>query len=634
MDYSEHRLFRTLVCVGVLTAIAAGVFWCTVELRRPWFGTVGKAGTARFLTNSLVFAKQWRREGMWNLHAGMYYKPRSIESPELDSMQVVRSYPPGAVLPLQLMATLLRREPTLGSVMAYNLFTHFLTALLLSLTVFAFLRQTGRTRVDASLLSLIPIFVYLLLPGALYQHQMRYFADHAVIVLFAVYVFLEVLRDSVENKKLLYLLSFLQGLVAFLGILTDYLFALVALCVYVKRLARREMGKGALGFVRKSVLFWLPLGLGVVLFAVQLYFLLGFEDLVFKFKLWGDTSRGGLPSLSTDTYFWKVHLVNAYGKAGIALLWASLACFAIVLAYSRVRLLTRKETNPRTTRALALAFMLLAPCFIHAFFLKNHSAIPVHDFSVLKFAVPLATVPFVLAPLLVLSCFRVDLAAFSFARAKAFFARREAPAAPRWSLLPLALLALAAGFLYLESPRIRPLFTTGVQDDPKIAVAQFIGANTGYEDVVFACDSDLMLTSGRYLPFSMKEVHGAPSLTRIYVQVAHLDDNCVVNLLTKQDDSSLGAGLGKLAARAHECRSTDGLRLYKMPKADFAAMYMEGQIKPPRLPPRSPSAPRKPRRAWKGQRDLVQRLTEMGVDIDKLKDSTEEPEQKEPDQAP
>ena len=43
--------------------------------------------------------------------------------------------------------------------------------------------------------------------------------------------------------------------------------------------------------------------------------------------------------------------------------------------------------------------MLLVPCIIQVMVFSNHSI--VHDFSMLKFSVPLATIPFVLLPIMI-----------------------------------------------------------------------------------------------------------------------------------------------------------------------------------------------------------------------------------------
>lgn len=576
MRVFANRAFAATVCVVLLCAVAAALFSYTVRLRRPWFGTTGTLD-AGLTAGTLLVSKQWYREGMLRLRAGVYCNPRSIEFPTLASRGIRSSYPPGAVVPLHCFSILVGHEPTISLLMAFNLLNHFLIAVLLSLTVFVLLRQMHYGYPDAFVLSLAPILLELLLPAPFYHHQMGFFPEQAVILLFVLYVFLEVVRDGLTGRRLLALLSVLQGLVAFLGILTDWLFAFVALCVYLKRVARGGMGRPFLPFVKRSVAFWFSFGLALLLFAAQLWSLDQFQSLWQRFAVrTGMTSRKPF-SLHPYLRFCEWHMVRGYGKIGVVLLCATLIGLGLVLAYACLRRIRRKEPSENMSRALGLTFMLSMPCFLHLLLLKNHSAHPFHYFAALKFSVPLATVPFVLTPVLVLSCLNADVTVFSPGRLKALVTRRPRASAARWSLLPLLLMALAGGYVYEEHPRILPQFNTTIQDKGKREIADFIDANTGYEDVVFAWHKDLRQTSAPlYLAFSMKRVYAASTVQRVYDKVGDLEGDYVVNIVSKPGAGPpKDAGMKTLLSRAHDTRTSASVRLCKIRKARFLALCHE-----------------------------------------------------------
>ena len=576
MDLSKNKPFRMAICILLLCAVSIGVFSYTVHLRQPWFGAGGTLDSA-LMAGILLYAKNWHREGMLNVWAGMYRNPRSIEFPTLTSREINSSYPPGVVVPIHILSRLVGHEPTVSLIMAYNLFTHFLVAVLLSLTVFVFLRQIHCGYADAVVLSLIPVFVELLSPAALYHHQMGYFPDQAVIVLFVSYVFLEVLRDSATDKRLLAFLSFVQALVCFGGILTDWLFAFVALCVYVKRVFRGEIGRTLFSFITRSVAFWFSFCLALTLFAAQLWVLGESRNVLQRFGLRTGLSHGKPFSLDTYARFWERHVVRGYGKIGVVLIWASLICFVLVLAYACARFLLRKKSKATMTRASALVFMLLVPCYLQVFFLSNHCAHPFHYYTALKFSVPLAATPFVLMPVLLLSCFNAGIGSLSPARLKALAARRECTVKPKWSFLPPIMLALAGLYLYVESPRVLPQFATVVSNDERMAAAEFVEANTGYEDVLFTWHRDLEQNSAPlYLAFSMNRVYPARSVKQVYDKVRGIEGEYVVNLLSKTGEKPpKKSDMATLISRACDQRISTGLRLDKIPKDDFLALCKE-----------------------------------------------------------
>jgi hypothetical protein len=569
----------------------------------------------KFLTNYLLFARNWYREGAFHLRFGMYIAPASIELTAPGAREPYCSYPPGAVFPIYLLSKLRGHEPTLCLLMKYTLLTHLLVALMLSWTTFALLRQLRYARPDALILSAIPIVIELLTPAPLFQFQMRYLPDHAVIPMLVLYIFLEVLQDSVTDRRLRHALGLLQAGAAFAGILTDYLFGLVALCVYAKRFACGTLGKRPSIIALRSTIFWSPVALGILAFLLQLYLLVGgFEEVSYKSQLWGASFTSGLPLFSLKNYFWKVHMVRAYGHLGIALLWLSLLCIFASLALAGMRLFRRKPLHRSTAPATALAFMLTLPCFLHAFLLRTHSAFPLHHFSTLKFSIPLAVVPFVLVPVVIRSWFHGNPAVSVTRRVRAFLTNGEPPGFFIAPLLPTALLALACGFVYAEYPRVQLQFRREVEDGQRRALAEFVDANTTWEDVVFTWDPELTIpAASEDHVFSTKTVYQAPSLQMAYSILAYVDGEYIVDVLTRENTPPAGSNCDQLIPLAyHEVRA-DGLRLLKIRKQDFLALCKEAHVS---ASPRRKSEPQIKFHYSPINPDIVRRFGEMTVDID------------------
>ncbi|MBU2524949.1 hypothetical protein KKG71_07185, partial [Patescibacteria group bacterium] len=190
---------KTLITVILLLIILCGTFAYSVKVRSPWFGKLS-VGHHQWLTGStLVFTKNWFRDGAFKSYFAMYENPKSIESPA--KRGIYASYPPGAIIPIYAISKIINKEPTPAMVMSYNLANQFFITLLLIATVFIFLRRLGLPLFYTFLFSLIPLATELFLPAPMYWHQNVFFSDQAVILPFIFFIFLEILRDGLKKHK-------------------------------------------------------------------------------------------------------------------------------------------------------------------------------------------------------------------------------------------------------------------------------------------------------------------------------------------------------------------------------------------------------------------------------------------------
>ncbi len=595
------------VCVVILFLLCAGFFHVTVRQRAPHFGhaTISLAGWTT--GGTCLFATNWYREGAFKNWFCMYWEPASIEASQLDERTPYVSFPPGAIVPVYILAKLRGREPTPALVMGYNLFNHFCVTFTLALTAFLVLRRLRYGYTAAMLLSPIPAFLYLWLPSPFYEHQMGFFSDQAIMLPFVLYLLLEVVRDYCEQKRTKRLLSLLQGAIAFWGITTDWLFAFIAASLYLVRFSRGEFGHKPLRFLKRSAAFSLPILLGLSLFLLQLHHLGAFDQLSERFTARTgikvekepsttrpsspssampqkaestEGSASGIASLAAfthftlDTLFWNHHVPKGFGQWGKRIILLSSIGLMLALAAAAVQRVRRRPISPGLSTALMAMFLTLAPCFLYLHIFGPHSAYFLHDFSTLKFAVPIALAPFVLLPAITVHSVRA----------------RTTNKTSLWRAIDLtmALAALLGAGLFVQAQdeeRAAKFTTFTAQADPKVPgkanlehvpPGQFIRTHTTFEDVVFSTGFSTAGSPPQIIVYSMKVVHKIQSIEEIHHLVKNIDADYTVNLFIKQiPGDHTGFGISPLAAKAYEVIEKDGMQLRKIRKDDFLELYRE-----------------------------------------------------------
>ncbi|QUV81622.1 hypothetical protein J8C01_10435 [Chloracidobacterium sp. D] len=192
---------KSLAACLVLLGFTVGLFACTVQARRPWFGKLSFEHHQWLTANTLRFARAWHAEGPWTLRFALLNEPRSVEFPTLLSRNPYVSYPPGFVLTAYAYSLVSEGAPTVSSLMSWNLINHGLIAVALGSLSLLILRRLGFDRGTATLLAAVPPTLELLLPGPLYWHQNVYFADQAVLLPYVLFILLEAIRDAYPSAR-------------------------------------------------------------------------------------------------------------------------------------------------------------------------------------------------------------------------------------------------------------------------------------------------------------------------------------------------------------------------------------------------------------------------------------------------
>lgn len=558
----------------MLFAVTIGIFQYTVRIRKPWFGTLSADHHQGNSVRQLLFSKNWYREGPLNLKFGMIRNPKSIEFPTLSSRRPYISYPPGAILPIYLLSKLRGREPDAFLLMKYNLLNHFLITFFLSLTIFFFLLQLKIGYLNSFIFSIVPISLELLLPAPLYWHQNVFFTDQAVILPFVFFIFFEIIRGNIKNRKVSTITNFLQSLVFFYGILTDWLFVFIALTVYIKRIFNGEIKRDFNSFIKISVKYWFPALLALSLFTVQLYSFHAFSYSVRRFLFrTGLSIQGTKYIVNFYDQFWKGHIAEGYGKVAIGLLWGSLFLFVLSFIYIGFQHFRRKQINEETKKTLSLISILLIPCFLYTYFFRNN--VYIHDFSALKFSIPLATVPFILIPALIFSFFKIELTNLFLDGVKISYKNRRKDIEFKLPVITLCIVMLVSVYLKNEHARFKSFFPEPNKSFEEIR--EFISLNTQYEDVIFSPNFQMLIRNPQQLcSYSMKRVYKADSIFDIYSKVKKIDETFKINIFSiGKLVNNNNYGIKQLILIAYDIKHVDDLYLYKIKKKDFIEKYDE-----------------------------------------------------------
>lgn len=545
----------------LLLSFCSLLFYYTITIRRPWFGTLSEDGHQWLSGGELKYCKNWYRDGPWSLRFAMCENPPSIEFPTLADRLPYVSYPPGSVIPLYLVSVLLGHEPTPVTLMSFNLANHFMIALLLGGLIYWFLVKNHYPRGRAFGFAIIPVNLELLLPAPLYWHQNVFFSDQAVILPAVLFLFLEVTNESLRLPPIKRFIVIIQIVTMVLGTLTDWFFIFVLGGVYFRRVLMGKMGTTRSLFLIRSFTFWFPAGVALTLFAVQLWILNGFSDLFRQFMLRTTINdQGKCYTSSFYSRFWLGHVGAGYGKLAIGLLWGSLLLLSISLVIIAFRGRRKQPHDPFQNHLTSLIALLLLPCMVQIYFLKNHSWD--HSFSALKLSVPLATIPFVLAPLLIYQgiCSRLSSQKDRLIAGEAF----------SWFLMIGMLLSSS---LYLMS--VHPQ-STNLFPEPHLyleRIGTFIAQNTKYEDVVFSPDLEIAIEPPQFLSYSMKRVYKIQTIDKMRRLTEDLPGNATITIFLNQEPLPPDSFLFQLLSSQDPTVRRGNLTLYRLPRLDSHAYW-------------------------------------------------------------
>jgi hypothetical protein len=333
------------------------------------------------------------------------YSPLSVETPTLADVTLYQSWPPGAFIPIFLLAEILNIEPSVPLINWFNVVTHGLIALAVAFTAFNIARLNKLHVAACGLIAVSVAFPILYPNGLVYFFSQIYCVTIAILVYAAAFILLESLSYVVESPRNRKILFALQLLVIYLAFFVDWLsYTLFAFWLLV-RVTRAHLGFGERWSRRQLA--------GLALMPASAFTIY----LIWRFSAPGSLARTQGISASIYELAWKIayrmnltddhHITDFasrflemhagyYSPHVLPLIIATALATAIFLALS-----FRLAIDPVERRSIfntaALLVLVTVPFYAHMLLFYQHTAI--HRWAVAKAMFAYALIPFALLPI-------------------------------------------------------------------------------------------------------------------------------------------------------------------------------------------------------------------------------------------
>ena len=555
---------KYIIYILLLVLITSAIFAITVIERKPYFGylALGNQQNQTCTGHTITFLKNWYKEGAINLKFTMLINPGSIEFPDLSSRIIYTHYPPGVMIPVYMISKIANIEPGADLVMGYNLANHFLIALFLALTCFVFLRKIKLNFSYSFLLAISPILIELLTPGPLYWHQNVFWTDEVIMLPFILLVFLEVLKDEKYNKKIKISIEVIQGILVFYGVLTDWLFVFVAIILYIKRIANKELGKNIKDIIKKTVYFFIPFISAILLYVVQVSYYKMWPEISERFLYLSGIKKNVVGFFNT---FWLTWIKEAYGLIGLILLGITIIILFVLIILIIYRYSRHKKNNIAIIEYTNLSSLLIIPCLIQIYLFKNHSFI--HNFSALKFSLALSLLPLAILPGMILVLMN---------NSNISFLKKNKKIVKIFSAIMVIILLSFSVFYIIQNYKI---LNFPPQKEYK-EYGEFISDNSLYEDVFFSTSYEIPDYPSLKMSYSSKRVYLIDSIEDIYFKVKDINNKPNIALFIPDlEKESLNANLKMMIPLSYSYVTKNNMAIYKIKYDDFLKFKYEYPLK-------------------------------------------------------
>ena len=494
---------------------------------------------------SLNFVNNWLNDGIIRDKFVTYCDYASVEFENNHDRNMYLSYPPGAFLPLYLIAKGIGAgDVSVGFIKYFIQVEYYLSILFLGLLFYVCLKILHvRSRWVMIVLPVIFSSLWAFLPYNVYYLKNIYFTDQAVILLSIIFFLTEF---ALYDESLGAWKKILQGLscaVLFAGILTDYYFYCIAFAAIFFRILTAFQDHP-----RKSILYklfsdtWPLIVTAIVataLFIIQLIWSPnGLKLLVLTFLIRADSGAdfGGVNGLIN-------HFNIGFSVFSIPVLMMT-ALFCFIFPFMRNKYGPDKQMLVRWLSTIVLSALL------HTVILREHSII--HEFSMLKYNLVFVFIVFSFVCWIYLS-----------------YRTREAGGVRKVLGLAVLIILGALLFSFKNLNAYGQFFYAKRMFTDHHSIAHFIKANTNYFDVVYSPDYEIYWNQPQDLAISQKRVYKISSLEEIPHD--RLPDGAMINILVDRD-TVMKEAWKKLVGQKNIFTASDNLYLFKIPKNIFPSV--------------------------------------------------------------
>jgi hypothetical protein len=391
--------------VGVVCFAVAALWIALLVQRLPYLDQIPVFDADVTTSGARMWAHNWWANGAFRMWFATPYSPLSVETPTLADVTLYQSWPPGAYIPIYLLAKVLDIEPSVPLINWYNVVNHGMIALAVAFTAFNIARANKLHVVACGLIAIGVAFPILYPRGLVYFFSQVYCVTIAILLYAGAFILLESLSYVVQSPRRRKVLFALQLLVIYLAFFVDWLsytlfafWLLVRMAAahfgFVERWSRRQLAGLALLPVSAFAIylswrFFTPgslagrEGIGASLYE------LGWK-IAYRMNLTDDHHIAGFTQtfIEMHGYYYSPHVLS--------LLVGATLVTAILLAMS-----FRLATDPGERRAIfntaSLLVLVTVPFYVHMLLLYQHTAI--HRWAIAKAMFAYALIPFALLPI-------------------------------------------------------------------------------------------------------------------------------------------------------------------------------------------------------------------------------------------
>jgi hypothetical protein len=520
-----------------LVFIAVLALWIySFGIRHSYMDQVPVFDSDAMTSESHMWARMWWDQGPFKMWFSTPVAPPSIEAP-LVTQEHYESWPPGAFVPIYLIAKFLGIPPSIPMVNWINAVMHGLIVLAVAFTAFKIACLNRLDNLSSSLLAIAASIPIMLSAGPIYVFSQVYDNVTASLIYTAVFLLLEAAYYCVQSQGERRIIGVLQLVTIFCAFLVDWLpYTLFAFWLVSRSTA------GYLGFAERMTLrrFAGLALLPIAAFASYLYWRLfapgsmaasssiraSLDHLLYKIEERMNLAQDNHVTGFFGEFIGDMHS-NYYAEYTFPLIVLSVL---IVLALLIIAFRRAQDYSERRAIFAAGSILMLAvvPFYVHMLILYEHTYI--HRWALTKAMFAYALVPFALLPISVFIILRQ-------------FAGRPANS---WRRIAIA----CAGFVLAASALFGAVDMTGPARSllGRVDLASYnmytdIGRNTLYKDVVVSpvLEADPM---SREIGVTYKLIHHADNFSDVDKLVEHVcgDFNVVVAL-------PKGASPGEFASR-------------------------------------------------------------------------------------
>jgi hypothetical protein len=520
---------KELAVVAIMLVLVC--FGYTIFYNNAFTGHEAQGAHIWLSASTVKFVNNWLKEGPLNLRFIMYEFPDSIEFNSIAERGAYISYPPGAIIPPYILAKLLHKsEIQIGFIKQFLKIKFLFDTLMVSLIVYSIFRRILqlKERVMAALVSIVLAISWMCLPINLYYLRNIYFSDQCIISVVLFFVLLEIYDDYFSKKStkalLRYIYFVLKFLISLYGVLTDYYFLFVLFISWlVKIVPILKATKRIKNAVLASFVYVLPVLSGISLFVLQITTVPDWGNIItnkMKYRMFSSEDWHGGNKI--------VGIVKSF-IANYSLDTLLIAALIILFVYTFVKQRKYETFFSKYKALFSVMLIIYVPPVLQILVFQQHSAI--HEFSMLKFALPVTLGSLILSVLILELKMMSSNAVFVINIENGDDLRKlTIPVLPSCVII---ISVLMCGLISMNGY----YFSSRMGEPVSFERENLIRANYNFNDVYFSFTESIDANPPQYLAVSKKLIYKIDDASEIYQNFPNLKTGARILLIINTQDT-------------------------------------------------------------------------------------------------